>query len=145
MTKSWKSAVAILLLAIPVSAGTYTRPGGCLPVDSEIDRDCTARNAEETKCENEHDVRTAVADMALAATTAKCATDCIAAAAATHRVAVRSSRRIRDRCLGRLRPCIYTCEEAESLPPCCPGIEDEVDCIAFGGMWDYGRDCCYGH
>ena len=156
MTKLWHSAIGIPLLAVVASAGTYTRVGGCLPGDIEIDKDCSAQKAAKAVCENAHDVRVAAADVALAAATAACALGylekgyptqaaCVAAAAAVHRLTVLRSRQTRDKCLGRVPDCIYTCEEADPPDlPCCnvPFAPGPAACAAAGHGYDPSRDCC---
>lgn len=155
MMRFWKKvAVATLLFAGAASAGTYTRSGACLPGDTEIDEDCTAQMNAEAACENAHDARVAAADVTLAAASAACVLGyaekgyptqaaCVAAATGVHQLAIQRSKRTRDRCLGRVPECIYTCEDGR--PPCCPGIDDAVDCQLAGGTWDSSRNCCVDH
>ena len=62
-----------------------------------------------------------------------------------HRLTVLRSRQTRDKCLGRVPDCIYTCEEADPPdPPCCdvPFAPGPAACAAARHGYDPSRDCC---
>lgn len=109
--------------------------------------DCTDRDEHIDECNADFDDRITTIGITFAGCLAACEvrdnpSDCRKVCGITHAAAVAAAGVTLRRCKSRAPDCVPICEDP---PPCCPGIDDDVDCIAHGGTWDYDRGCCTGH